>query len=367
MQNNFLFKKEENVFKWESDFLSLEFSDPSMQGFQEYAQLKSVEEIMHYYYTVKIYTKTSEYIELEDGSEKKLEHKKLVCEKETYDFPCIDQLKAILETILEENPTKNGQKISYVDGSCRYEVSYATSGFGYDDFYEVKKSSNIKGKKEQYVFYCGTSYEAQSDSTSMGIRTTYVNQKDMEELLACVNAFIGYSLEENNKKAQRWIDAIKIKDGKIYEYKSPDDESEIKSIFVEGDTVEIIAVVKNRQQEHRGFVIKKITDKEVYLSDNAILTIDSIAYINKEISDEELHYQEKEIVDEFYALLSQDEKEEFEKETVDFLFEKYGSAIIDRTAMCRNEHAFEVDYANHLGVKTIEPVLKDVIEMLKNK
>ena len=102
MNNNFKFiKTEDNRFRWESDFMVLEYSEPSIQAFQEYLPVKDFKDIMYYYYTVKIFKKIDNSKEI------------LVSERYVSDFPCIDELKWIIEHQLNNNPTINGQKIEY--------------------------------------------------------------------------------------------------------------------------------------------------------------------------------------------------------------------------------------------------------------
>ena len=79
----------------------LEYSEPSIQAFQEYLPVKDFKDIMYYYYTVKIFKKIYNSKEI------------LVSERYVYDFPCIDELKWIIEHQLNNNPTIDGQKIEY--------------------------------------------------------------------------------------------------------------------------------------------------------------------------------------------------------------------------------------------------------------
>ena len=107
-QNNIFnfHKTDDNRFRWESNFMALEYSEPSIQAFNEYEKVKDIEDFMYYYYTVKIFKKVEEY---EDDNDKPVIKEGLVSERHTYDFPCIDELKWILEEILKTDPRKNGQ------------------------------------------------------------------------------------------------------------------------------------------------------------------------------------------------------------------------------------------------------------------
>ena len=47
------------------------------------------------------------------------------------------------------------------------------------------------------------------------------------------------------------------------------------------------------------------------------------------------------------------------------LLNKWKSAIINRTAMCRDEHKFNIDYHTGDNVKAVEPIVIEVINKIK--
>lgn len=133
----FRFKRTRNKFRWESDFMALEFSDPSIQGFNSYIPLKGEKDIMYYYYIVRIYKK----FETDDKDENEIIQWELVSSRGTHDFPSILELKWILEEQLKDNTKIDGQKIVYRDGDIAYTKTMFTEGFACDDFYEIEKQS----------------------------------------------------------------------------------------------------------------------------------------------------------------------------------------------------------------------------------
>ena len=364
---NFEFKQVDGAFRWESDFLALEFSSPMIQGFSDFINLTSEKEIMYYYYTVKIFKKTSSW----DDDDNEVIEQVLVSERSTHDFPSITQLKWLLEFQLNDNPIKNGQKIEYQNGSVRYSKVMATSGFACDDFYEITKSVSASGEDEKYIVYCGTTFDSQGDLNSTGLRTPYVNRGDLEELLACVTNFIQYSFEVHNKDMQLMANCIEVKNRKIYEYRAVGDTVDkniIESIYAVGDIVDIHTVVDNQEKEYSSAVITKIEGDEVVLNAEQIIQGSSIAYMSNEPTKEMLTYKELEIANEFIGILSDEERKEFQQESAQHLLKKYRMAIIDRTSMCRDEHAFDdMNYRTGDNVKAVTPIVENVIGIMKEK
>jgi hypothetical protein len=362
--NGFKFKKVNNKFRWESDFMVLEFSNPSIQGFSDYIQLEDEKGILYYYYIVKIIKKIVTW----DDNDKKIVKWKLVGSRWTHDFPMILDLKLILDYQLNDDTRIDGQKHEYQSGDTRYLKAMKTEDFACDDFYEITKSINLEGIDERYIVYCGTTYDGQGDLNSAGIRTPYVKRKDIEELSKCVSSFIKYSLDDHNKKNEFWKNRFEIIYNKVYEYNSDKqviDKDKIESIYIIGDILDITTVVNNKQEEYYNIKISKIEDNNLILENGDIVALDSIAYIMDDITEEKLKYKEIEIVKDFISILSNEEKEEFKNCSLETLLNKYKIAIINRTYMCRDEHKFNIDYHSGDMVNAVTPIVKNVIGLIK--
>ena len=147
---------------------------------------KSLEDVMYFYYDVRIDKK-----DYNSGLYKQ------VCKRTTSDFPCIDELKFILEYQLNNEVNKNNsQRIEYKSGNIEYRYTIQSEGFGCDDFYELTRiDGNNCGRYTRYILYVGTTYDNNGDLNSVGIRNSYVDENDLRELLNCVNKFIKYALE----------------------------------------------------------------------------------------------------------------------------------------------------------------------------
>lgn len=362
--NGFNFKKMNDKFRWESDFMVLEFSSPSIQGFSDYINLKSENEIMYYYYTIKVFKKIIDW----DENDKEIVKWELVGSRRTHDFPCILELKWILDYQSKDNTILNGQKHEYQNGDIRYSKVESTEGFACDDFYEITKCVNSKGKDDRYTVYCGTTFDCQGDLNSVGIRTPYICKKDIEQLFKCVSGFIQYSLDEHNKGNNVGKNRFEIKYDKIYEYNSKNkvvDKNIIESIYIIGDDLDITTVVDNKQYEYYKVEISKIEGKNIILTNGDVIDFMSIVYISDEVIKEKLKYKENEIAKDFLSILSSEEKKEFKNCSVELLLNKYKMALIDRTWMCRNEHEFNIDYKTGDSVNAVTPIVKNIINIIK--
>ena len=80
----FKFNRHKNKFRWESDFMVLEFSNPSIEGFSSFTNLEDEKDIMYYYYTVKIFKKMIDWDDEDD--EKEIVTWKLVSKRKVYLF-----------------------------------------------------------------------------------------------------------------------------------------------------------------------------------------------------------------------------------------------------------------------------------------
>ena len=353
MKNNFKFiKTEDNRFRWESNFMVLEYSEPSIQAFNEYLPVSDIKDFMYYYYTVKIFKKIDNSKEI------------LVSERYVYDFPCIDELKWIIEHQLNNNPTINGQKIEYQSGDIRFKETFESEGFACEDFYSISKSTDKNNKNERYSIYIGTSYDDNGDLTSNGIRTPYINRLDLKELLKCVDSFIQYSIDYNNSSLEKLNDKFIIKGNKLYQY---DYENNLDSIYVIGDSIEDITFIdNNKQYEKVDLIISDMRYDKVFFKRGLCLFTKDIRYMCSKIQDNKLTYNEQQCAEDFIDILNTDEKHEFISNDVNELLLKYKNAIVNRTNMCIDDNrSYMTEYEKNMGIDGITPVVETVINNIK--
>lgn len=384
----FKFIKEKDKYTWQNEDIKLSFENPSIQTQNECALISSTDEIMYYYYSVKIYKKIT--VDYDEATDEPIRKWRLVANRDTYDFPSIFQLKWIIDEILKLNPTINGQKNTYRNGDIRFSFTYETEGFGCDDFYSITKDVTDKNTDERYTVYMGVTFDTQGDLNSAGIRTPYVKRKDIVELSKTVEGFLKYTVDSYNDSIYEGNalsrERYYIEDKKLYEYKlvykekkNYVDKSKIESIYIIGDECWGINMLIDDGIKYetievdRGKIID-ITDSEIIIEKQRPkyeiihIHINQLISIYDEISDEKVRFNVEEVTKDFFDILNEKEKEEFKNVDTKTLFNKYSEAIIGRTAMCRSEHPFpriipmeETD--SH--IKNAQEIVKIVINNIK--
>lgn len=389
---NFEFAHKKDRFIWGNDQVRIVFSNPNYQAFREYSYVKDVKEIMHYYYSVEIY---------ENRNGKGF---KLLTGRNTYDFPCIVDLLDMLDTMLHTKiKREHCRKIVYktrdhdgkiVDsGRVGYEYTISSEGFAYDDFYMLKKTEIEDSDKvyESFTLFMGCSPDIQGNRTSIGFMTEHVDRKDLEKLYDCVNSFIQYTIKNENTKLVRYcknyIACLKTDSIKLYHR----NDKSVNDVYPVGTNCDIVRLVGSldsttfTSEDYRQTTIVAIKKNSIVVKDGYIdkrrecekiekeceIPLSEILYIADNSYDTELrYYGVDEIVQDWIKLLNDKEKEEFKRETVDALFDKWSEAIINRTNMCIPDHNLPVlaqpteeDY--HANVKAnVKVVIEKVKELL---
>lgn len=361
----FQYNKKNKKINWQNDEIKVEFSEPSIQAHDEYKLIESTEDILYYYYTIKIFNKRQT---------KKDKYKwHLVYSKFIYDFPAILEFRKMLNFFITLNPVEQGQKVEYQDKTIKYQYSLNTSGFfnANEDYYELKKETDEKGENPIYTLYIGGAIGDEIDITTTVIRIPRITQEEIQELLKCIDSFIDFSIKKENKKTEKLVkkktelEIKKVEEYKLYEYKS--DGVSIKGLYCIGDSIEITYYVDKEFGETKTYSdqIKKVTETTLTLNNDVDIPIKNIIHVFKNVSDEEIRYNQMEIANEFISHLADAEKEEFQTLPTKKLLKKYKSAIIDRTWMCRNEHNFEYKRTGK-PTKDITPIVKEVIHIIKH-
>lgn len=371
---------EDNKYRWENNFMMIEYSDPSIQAFREYEQIDR-NGIMYYYYTLSIYKKVEKYVNEDDiDSEETFIDYKLVSKRDTYDFPSILEFEYLLKYLLDDDVRIDGQRNEMSSGDIRYSKTLYTDGFACDDMYEITKNVDKNNKNERYTLYIGTTFDGDGDCNSTGLRTPYLNRNDIIDLLKCVSKFINYSIKLNNDSAKESGKEYKIIGDKIYRYyydydNNKIDYDKIDSIFIVGDALDdltyMIGVSQNEKEYGITYTITKIEDNLIYVIDDYTkeeksFNIKDLRYISCEVNKEKTKYNEVQIAEDFINILSNKEKHDFKHKNIDYLYNKYGHAICNRTIMCLENHNYETKrLKNEYGYEAIEPVIKCVIKLIK--
>lgn len=377
------FERVKDVFSICSDKIKVEFSKPQIQAHDDYGYCKNENGILYYYYDVDIYTKLNK------------KWKKML-EIDTYDFPNLINFKKILDLFISRDiDVNNYQKNFYNDGVICSTYNLETNGLG-EDFYSVTcqylENDGVK-EKEYYNVTIGKSLFIDS-SEVLGVTFNNLSYEELKTIYECVNGFIQYSIDNKNKiiieSNKKEISAWKIQGSKLYKLK---EDNSIEEIYIKGDKIED-AIVLHGDIDSKDFYSSKICDfviddiKEDYIflssgyEDNrgkynrkieipTKIDIKRLIYIFNDVDDIKLSYNEKDIGIDFLYLLSDIEKEEFKNKDIDFLYNKWKEAILNRTWMCRKEHNLPKrveDKGHHENVyASIRVIIKNIKDILNDE
>lgn len=335
MSNNFTFTRVDNRFCLQDNHTKVEFSNPHIQTFNDVVETTNPKSIMYFYYDVKVFCKEydDEWI--------------LYFEKYVYDFPALLLVSEVIDDCLN---------------SQEKFAEFSTKSSFFDDFYELSRMQ--VGNRDKYKIVIGGAIEGRHNTITKSIALEYLERSEVEEFQKTVNEFVQYALLEysNIQKARETFERKNkiIKNNKLYVYGVDDQNVEfVERMFVEGDDLNMICVFKPTS-DNKSFYEDEISYLEIQELNQATQTIlfsndeeyavSDLAFICLEEPTSKLQFGINEIVGDFYGILSDEEKEEFRKTPADILLKKYKWAIINRTWMCRDEHAFEEKYPDLLQI-----------------
>ena len=370
------------IYGFMSDNFKIEFSEPRIQGFDDYAYLKSESGIMYYYYGVDGYIK-------DDKKGKK------VFAAAAYDFPGIIGFKGMLEAFyLDKIGIGKYQKDVNEKIPSRIWYTYETnSGTFVEDFYSIVHEFVIEDKEEISNSYSLTVGKAldYAGSEINGLTFRHLKAEDIEKIYECVCEFIEYSLEVHNKRTKEYIlDGLRswhCIDGKVYEMNK--DGKSVECIYPVGilmdDATILVGDINSKDycsKTFNNFTIEKVEDDGIiinggyeearrgeirHINEPEKILFSTLIRMFEDMPKERLAYNEEEIQKDFISLLSDFEKNEFKGEDVDFLFEKYKSAIMDRTWMCRSEHNLPKRIKDTGHHENVYASIRVIVENIKNE
>ena len=371
------------IYGFRSENFKIEFVEPRIQGFDDYAYLKDEDGIMYYYYGVDGYIM---------GSKKNW---KKVFAAGAYDFPGILGFKSMLEAFyLDKIGMGKYQKDSNEDCPDRVWYTYSLdSGTFVEDFYSITHEIIIDDGEEVKNSYSMTIGKAldYAGSEINGITFRHLDANDLEKIYECVCEFVEYSLEVHNKRTKEYIlDGLRswqCIDGKIYEMN--EDGKSIESIYPVGtlmdDATVLIGDINSkdyRSSTFNNFIIEKVENDGIIISGGyeenlrgeyrhleqpEKILFSTLIRMFEDMPKERLAYNEEDIQTDFISLISDFEKNEFKGEDVEFLFEKYKSAIMNRTWMCRDEHNLPKRVKNTGYHENVYASIRVIVENIKNK
>lgn len=334
----FKYRRNKENFIWQNKRIKIVFSNPSMQSIDECIYAKSIEDILYLYYNMTIYIKEdSKWIKKNNVY--------------TYDFPKIIALKKILNIMLNHKYTKEECQLNeYEPNNKMYSYTLSTDSFLCDDTFRLTRYDLYDDNEldsTSYTLYCGCSISNCGDINTIGINMINLSDDEIKNLETCVNEFLAYVIEKNNKTVRNRIlsNKFKIQYNKLYKYNN----SEIKSFYVINDICDIevlngsIDDINLQTNTYNNVRIIDLQDDKIFIeyeSKTIVINTDKICFIDRDIPDVYLYYTEQNIESDFLLLLSEEEKEYLKKIDQDKFYEIYQNALIERYWMYRDEHKF---------------------------
>lgn len=350
----------------------VEFSKPSIQAHEEPMIMEGIDDILYFYYDMKIW----------DASKRK---KKLVARVSTSDFPAIIVLKNILDEAINDDVTTNCQIAELHMELMLYQKHWDTFGYMMEDSYSLTKTAirDKDGNKEgkySYSFYAGCSNIDTSESK--GCVFASLNDDEIIELKQCVDSFIQYAMDKENKASARVIDNQRANkecvDGLLVTYHDRSKKS-IDEIFVPDgllssyshSKVSISLFPGNGHNEIPEFsgnldgsIISVGDNVEMKLSHSdeiVFIPLSDICFVTDILDEGLISLNREEIADDFYNIvcLSPTMMKMFVELDEKSLFDIFASAVENRSWMYHDGHGFKRE--------EVPSIIKGVISNLKKR
>lgn len=356
-------EKKDGVHTWTIDNIKVEFSDSHIQAFNGETILTDTSRIMYLYYNVAVYHAT----DCDDDDNDEVEWT-LLFEKYVHDFPALLSLIEMLNACLNKNKNNLSSKNRL-----------------FEDFYELSHCQ--VGDNTRYTLVIGGTPGAEYNGISHSVALEYLSKEEVMSFSEFVNGFMADAIERYNKRQAAFENFHRtnkvVRNNRLYVYENDfADSTHLDKVLVIGDEVELVVFASNPISP--GFIEEEICDvvvieefdeeNQTVTCDGFIYPISDIAYIFMETPTSKLNYSVDEIVPDFIGIMTETEKEEFKRESVDCLFDKYKWMIISRTWMCRGEHEFEKKYPELLAIndtgnhervfEVVRMVIREIKKML---
>ena len=340
---------------WKHDDIKIVFSEPEIQAMQSVVHVRDVDDILFYYYTMKVYRKTN-----------KNWKKELV--SYTWNSPallCIEKMAAKL--LKDDFDDGSWQKAGDGD-SVRYKKSFDTDSIVNEDYYQMGRVVTFyRGERlESFFMTVGTGFDSRHDRHTDFMPCISIN------FVNTVKKFIDKSIVFFNvtQKENMALESAprKILRGKMYEYKDRYEGygcNKLDSVYVPGD--EISLTLKEKYEGEDVFVdyrncrltgvensrigngyititggYKMFRDTAEYLENKQIkIPVELIMHSSSKEPEERLTFNKKQCVTDFLSIMSDEEKAEFATAPLDMITEKWFDAVVNRSWLYRKEHGFK--------------------------
>ena len=348
---------------WIYDDVKVEFSEPSIQAGESVVHAETAKDILYYYYTMTVYRRN-------DKKKWKKEFISYAC-----DFQALLCVNGMAEELLKDDfdgGTWQKTQIPDSDGIIWYKKSIDTAGIINEDIYRLARTVRIDEdeKLDWFTVDVGSGNDPRFAPYTGGAAFVSFDMLKREDFMAFVNTvkdFIDKSIkafnQEQDKNIQLEAGARVVKNGKLYEYKDRIEGiarcNKLESVYLPGDSLDFKIKTKKDDKDifvdfhncrlvsvEDGFITvtdgyKTVHQKPESLEGQQVrIPVETIMYSNAIEPSTKLRFSKKQCMDDFYAIMSDEEKAEFAETPIDALVEKWFGAVVDRTWIFRDEHGF---------------------------
>lgn len=348
---------------WIYDDVKVEFSEPSIQAGESVVHAETAKDILYYYYTMTVYRRN-------DKKKWKKEFISYAC-----DFQALLCVNGMAEELLKDDfdgGTWQKTQIPDSDGIIWYKKSIDTAGIINEDIYRLARTVRIDEdeKLDWFTVDVGSGNDPRFAPYTGGAAFVSFDMLKREDFMAFVNTvkdFIDKSIkafnQEQDKNIQLEAGARVVKNGKLYEYKDRIEGiarcNKLESVYIPGDSLDFKIKTKKDDKDifvdfhncrlvsvEDGFITvtdgyKTVHQKPESLEGQQVrIPVETIMYSNAIEPSTKLRFSKKQCMDDFYAIMSDEEKAEFAETPIDALVEKWFGAVVDRTWIFRDEHGF---------------------------
>lgn len=348
---------------WIYDDVKVEFSEPSIQAGESVVHAETAKDILYYYYSMTVYRRN-------DKKKWKKEFISYAC-----DFQALLCVNGMAEELLKDDfdgGTWQKTQIPDSDGIIWYKKSIDTAGIINEDIYRLARTVRIDEdeKLDWFTVDVGSGNDPRFAPYTGGAAFVSFDMLKREDFMAFVNTvkdFIDKSIkafnQEQDKNIQLEAGARVVKNGKLYEYKDRIEGiarcNKLESVYIPGDSLDFKIKTKKDDKDifvdfhncrlvsvEDGFITvtdgyKTVHQKPESLEGQQVrIPVETIMYSNAIEPSTKLRFSKKQCMDDFYAIMSDEEKAEFAETPIDALVEKWFGAVVDRTWIFRDEHGF---------------------------
>lgn len=349
---------------WKHDDIKIVFSEPEIQASESVVHVKDVNDILFYYYTMKVYRKTN-----------KNWKKELV--SFTWNSPALLCIEKMATELLKDDFEDGSWQMAGCGDSVWYKKSFETDSIVNEDYYQMGRVVTFYcGERlESFFMTVGTGFDSKHDRHTDFMPCISINFLNRDGFLGFVNTvknFINKSIIFFNitQKENMALESVsrKILRGKMYEYKDRYEGygcNKLDYVYVPGD--EISLTLKEKYEGEDVFVdyrncrltgvensrigngyititggYKMFRHTTEYLESKQIkIPVELIMYSSSNEPEERLTFNKKQCVNDFLSIMSEEEKAEFATTPLDTITEKWFDAVVNRSWLYRKEHGFK--------------------------